>query len=480
MVREKVTIAVVAPVRPEDFFDRLWEGVWEATFDLSSFGVEVENLTTDHHDTAGQQKILKRLLDSDIDSVAILPAHSQALDDLVAQHEARGTPVVTFHADAPASPRSAFVGPNSRAAGTLAAEVLFKLMGGRGRVLSFIGPVERHHCAQRHEGFRAGIERQPYIEETVFPNSVEDVSPDLLAALAQADGIYVGSNDLLGVATALDQAALSLPFVGFSNTEQARHFLKRRIVSAIIDENRYLQGYFAVQKAYGAVIRRELGGKPDNVIVPSNVAFASNAFELNDSLNNAFEMLVRQRTQVLFSYKERLEQANSELLSLAITDPLTALLNRRKFDEVLQQEVDRARRYGPLSLLMIDVNLFKQVNDRYGHQTGDNALKTVAGVLKSSCRSTDFCARLGGDEFAVILPHTDLAGAQLVRDRILQHLSQSPVRIAQQQLTLSLSIGIANLPDNATDAKALIAAADSAMYAVKEQSRSHQSVELMF
>jgi diguanylate cyclase (GGDEF)-like protein len=475
-VRENVTIAVVAPVQPDDFFDHLWEGVWEATFDLSSFGVQVVNLTTDHHDAPGQREILTRLLDDEIDAIAILPAHRRALDDLIAEHDRRGIPVVTFHGDAPSSMRSAFVGPNSHAAGGLAAEVLSKLMGGRGRILSFTGPTEQNHFAQRHEGFRAVLKTRPYLEETLFEKPVDGITPELIAVLTQADGIYVGCQELVAIASALDQAALSLPFVGFSNTERGRHFLDRRIVSAIIEENRYLQGYFAVQKAYESVLLREQGGNLSGVTIPSTVAFAANAFELNDSLNNAFEMLVRQRTQVLCSYKERLEQANADLLSLAITDPLTGLLNRRKFEEAMQQEVARASRSGPLSLLMIDVNLFKQVNDSYGHQVGDEALKTVAGVLKSCCRSTDFCARLGGDEFSIILPHAEAPAAEVVRDRILQVLAGTPLPVDGGRLTLSLSIGIASLPDDATASEGLIAAADSDMYRVKQASRSQQSL----
>ena len=475
-MRENVTIAVVAPVQPEDIFDRLWEGVWEATFDLSSFRVQVENLATDHYDAAGQREILTRALQSDIDAIAILPGHSSALDDLISEHERRGTPVITFHGDAPASGRSAFVGPDSHEAGMLAAEVLSKLMGGRGRVVSFTGPTERHHFAQRHAGFQKGLRGNAYLEEMVFGNRVQGVTPELLAALARADGIYVGCQEMAAVAAALDQTALSLPFVGFSNTERARQYMHRRIVSAIIDENRYLQGYFAVQKAYEAVIRREQGGQLTGVTIPSTVAFSANASELHSSSNNAFEMLVRQRTQVLCSYKERLEKANADLLNLAITDPLTGLLNRRKFEEAIAQEVARALRYGPLSLLMIDLNLFKQVNDRYGHQIGDEALKTVAGVLKSSCRSTDTCARLGGDEFAVILPHTDAAAAEVVRDRILHCMARTPVPAAAHQLVLSLSIGIANLPEDAADCAALMAAADSAMYLVKQASRAVQAL----
>jgi diguanylate cyclase (GGDEF)-like protein len=471
-VSENVNIAVIAPVQPEDFFDRLWEGVWEATFDLSSFGVQVQNLTTGHDDEQDQKEMLKGLLEDDIDGIAIFPAHSCALDDLIADLEQRGIPVITFHGDTASSIRSAFVGPNPNTGGALAAEVLSKLMSGRGRVLSFPGSTEEYYLAQRQEGFLAGLKCQPHIEEAPFSNRVQDVTPELLAALAQADGVYVGCQDLVAVATALDQAALSIPLVGFGNTEQARDFLNRRIVSAIIDENRYMQGYFAVQKTYEAVLVREQGGKLSGVTIPSTVAFRANAFELNHSLNDAFEILVRQRTQVLCSYKERLEKANVELLNLAITDPLTGLLNRRRFQEVIEQEVARALRYGPLSLLMIDLNLFKQVNDVYGHQAGDDALKVVAGVLKSACRATDLCARLGGDEFAVILPHTDATASQVVRDRILRTLAETPFQAGERQLTLSLSIGIASLPDEANDSQTLIAAADTAMYKVKQESRS--------
>jgi diguanylate cyclase (GGDEF)-like protein len=470
MVRENVSIAVVAPLQPDYFFDLLWEGVWEATFDLGAFGVQVQNLVTGRYDPAGQRDILTSLLESEIDGIAILPAHSTALDPLIAEHERRGRPVITFHGDAPASGRSAFVGPNSRAAGALAADVLSKLMRGNGRILSFPGPGERYHCAQRYEGMRAELVRQSGLLESEFPSS-DRVTPELIAALRLADGVYVGFQNW-HVATALEQAGLNIPCVAFSNTEPARGFLERKVISAVIDENRYLQGYFAVQKTFEAVEQRRNGATLDGITIPSTVAFAANARELNESLNNAFEMLVSQRTKALCSYKDRLEQANRELLNLSITDSLTGLLNRRRFEEVMQQEVARAHRYGPLALLMIDLDYFKLVNDRFGHPAGDEALKTVAGVLKSCCRSTDICARLGGDEFAVILPHNDGRAAAIVRDRIQREIARTPFLIAGRPLTLRLSIGAASLPDDANTAEALIAAADRAMYAAKQASRS--------
>ena len=108
-----------------------------------------------------------------------------------------------------------------------------KLVGGRGRVLSFTDPTESHHFAMRHEGFQEALKCWPHLEETVFPNHRQSVAQEMVAAMAQADGVYVCSYDSIGVAQALDEAALNLPFVGFSNTEQTRHFLGRRIISAI-------------------------------------------------------------------------------------------------------------------------------------------------------------------------------------------------------------------------------------------------------
>src|SRR4029077_18133843 len=128
-MQENTTIAVVAPVQPDDFFDLLWQGVWEATFDLGAFDVQVQNLTTERSDVIGQREILAWLLEDSVDAIAILPANSGQLKDLIDQHEARGAPVVTFRGDAPNSKRSSFVGPSPRKAGALAAEVLLKLMG---------------------------------------------------------------------------------------------------------------------------------------------------------------------------------------------------------------------------------------------------------------------------------------------------------------------------------------------------------------
>jgi diguanylate cyclase (GGDEF)-like protein len=471
---QEASIAIIAPLQPEDFFDLLWQGVWEATFDLAPFGVQVRNLPTERYNVQGQQEILTQLLDEKVDGMAVVPAHGEALNHLIDEHEARGTSVVTFHGDAPDSRRSAFVGPDPFQAGVLAGELLAKLMGGRGRAISFPGSSEKHHLSQRAQGFLAEFAEHPGCSVITSPThdfeSLDVFPAEMLETLRSADGVYVGNEDLVRIAAAMEQAGASAPCVGFGNTDSLQPFLARRTVSAVIDEQRYLQGYFAVQKAYEAVVKRGQAVRVSSIRIPSDLALTANASDSRDSLHSAFEMLLRQRTETLVTYKQRLEVANTELLKLSTTDPLTGLLNRRKFEEVLENEVARTRRYGPLSLLMIDLNLFKQVNDQHGHQAGDEVLRGVAQLLKSCCRETDACARLGGDEFAVILPHTDRAAAEVVRDRILKESTQASMTVDGEKLPVTLSIGMASFVE-ARDTAELVAAAEADMYKVKEASR---------
>ena len=478
-MRDNVTIAIIAPVQPDDFFDLLWQGVWEATFDLSSFGVEVQNLTTQNDDVRDQRKTLEALLESRPDAIGLLPVHATALNDLIHQHALRGTPVITFHGDAPDSQRAAFVRPNPHQAGQLAGEVLAKLVHGHGRVLSFPGSLDEFHLAQRYAGFRDALARYAGgIEEAACCFTGAGVTPQFLASFGPVAGFYIG-NDLLSIATVIEQLSARLgvqsPCIGFSNTEQIRPFLERGVISAVIDENRYQLGYFAVQKAYEALLKRGLDTAVASVQIPSTVVFAANSGGAGDSLDSAFELLVRQRTEALLSYKNRLEEANLKLLDLTVTDPLTGLYNRRKFDEALNQEVNRALRYGPVSLLIIDLDHFKLVNDRHGHQAGDDALKVAAQVLQACCRTTDTCARLGGDEFAIILPHADSGSAEVVRQRIQQHIARTMVPLAEGALTIGLSIGAATLPGDASSAVELVAAADASMYRSKQTSRFEQT-----
>lgn len=470
-----VSIAIVAPGQPEDYFDDLWHGVWEATFDLGSFGVQVRNLTTNLHDVAAERQILEQLFEEQVNAIAIVPANISTLNDLIDQHVSAGTPVVTFLADAPTSRRLAFIGPDPYQAGVLAGEVLMKLMGNHGHVISFPGDPYKFHFALRYQGFKAALAGcKDQMSEDASLLDPESFATELYATRRDGVGVYVGNQDLVRVGTALERAGARVPCVGFGITERKHALLARRAVSAVIDDSRYHAGYFAVQKAYQAILARDTGERLAGVRIPSSVVFATNAAESGDSLRSAFELVVRQRTEVLFNYKQRLEKANAELVSLSITDPLTGLLNRRKFEEVIANEVARARRYGDLSLLIIDLNGFKPVNDRYGHQAGDEVLKAVARVLKACCRGTDTCARLGGDEFAVVLPHADSQAANVVRERIHHETLRTRVPIGERELGVALSIGAANMPTDASGVEELIAEADADMYRLKQASKLHR------
>jgi len=466
-----MVIAVIAPAQPAAFFDLLWDGVWEATLDVSPFGVAVQSRITDRSDLAAQRAILASLRGEQIDAIALVPSHATGLNPLIDDYIERGIPVITFHSDAPASRRTLFVGPDALQAGVLAGEVLVKLMGGRGRLLSFPGLGGEHHLAQRYEGLRLELSRHQEVSEVTCAfdaSSPESVAAAIRRQPGPIDGVYICSDQAAGVAEGLELMGIQAPCVGFTNTESARPYLERRTISAIIDESRYQQGYFAVQKAYESILKRG-ESVPKSVLMPSTVIFSSNMRDTagGQPLNEAFEGLVLQRTTTLRTYQQMLEGANRKLEGLATTDPLTGLMNRRKFDEILDQEVARALRYGRLSLLMIDLNWFKMVNDQFGHQAGDAALQAVAKALRSRCRSTDACARLGGDEFALILPNTEAPGAAVVRDSISSLVEEIRLAVGDERIGLSVSIGIATLPDEASTAQRLMAVADADMYRTK-------------
>jgi diguanylate cyclase (GGDEF)-like protein/PAS domain S-box-containing protein len=171
-----------------------------------------------------------------------------------------------------------------------------------------------------------------------------------------------------------------------------------------------------------------------------------------------------------------LKKMTEQLKLLASTDGLTGLLNRRSFDLAIERELAAAARSAaPLSLLMIDVDHFKDFNDHYGHPAGDSCLRQAAHALRNAAvRPTDICARYGGEEFAVILPDTDGAGAFLVAERIrtaIEHL-QIP-HAASPQGIATVSIGLATTsPTEELAQDELIAAADAALYAAKAAGRN--------
>jgi diguanylate cyclase (GGDEF)-like protein len=160
--------------------------------------------------------------------------------------------------------------------------------------------------------------------------------------------------------------------------------------------------------------------------------------------------------------------------ALSVTDDLTQLYNSRYLNQVLRREAKRASRSGrPLSLLFLDLDGFKGVNDTHGHQAGSRALVEASAVIRRCARETDVVARFGGDEFAIILPDTGSEGAAAVGDRVRERLGAHPFLDGDGlQVRLTASVGVATLPDVAASAEELVRAADMAMYQVKESGKN--------
>ena len=160
--------------------------------------------------------------------------------------------------------------------------------------------------------------------------------------------------------------------------------------------------------------------------------------------------------------------------ALSVTDDLTQLYNSRYLSQVLRRETKRASRSGrPLSLLFVDLDGFKSINDTHGHLFGSRALVEAASVIRASARETDMVARFGGDEFALILPDTGSEGAAAVGDRVRDRIAAfSFLRGDGLNIRLTVSVGVATLPDVAASADGLIQAADEAMYWVKDHGKN--------
>lgn len=168
------------------------------------------------------------------------------------------------------------------------------------------------------------------------------------------------------------------------------------------------------------------------------------------------------------------KQLEADLLQLARTDALTGLSNRRHFQERGEEEVLRARRYGrPLSLVMVDVDYFKSVNDAHGHDAGDRVLKALATLLLGTLRATDLLGRLGGEEFALLLPEIDAVEASEIGQRLMQKVAAMQVLLDDgQAITITISAGVAALTAADDGFNGLLRRSDDALYRAKHAGRN--------
>lgn len=192
------------------------------------------------------------------------------------------------------------------------------------------------------------------------------------------------------------------------------------------------------------------------------------ALLIQQETNAVLEQRVRERTQ-------ELEAANERLQEISTTDALTGVRNRRFFDEIMVQETKRSLRSGdPFGLLIIDVDHFKQVNDQYGHQVGDDCLRQIAQVLRNSIRrECDTIARYGGEEFCVLLPNTSSGGVKHVAESLRRAVAMQPMLIDGTVHSITVSIGaVAATPTRVGDHELYVASADAALYDAKHNGRN--------
>lgn len=164
-------------------------------------------------------------------------------------------------------------------------------------------------------------------------------------------------------------------------------------------------------------------------------------------------------------------------MRLADRDPLTNLLNRRRFQEELNSSLAQARRHDTSgALLFLDLDNFKDINDTLGHQAGDEILTHLADILKKRLRESDIIARLGGDEFAILLSHIDASHAQSVAEQIIDSVYSHVMIVHEQPTRVTVSIGIALFPFHGNTSETLLKCADLAMYRAKKEGRNRACV----
>ena len=173
-------------------------------------------------------------------------------------------------------------------------------------------------------------------------------------------------------------------------------------------------------------------------------------------------------TDYLISVQKDLQKKGAELEKLSITDYLTSINNRRKFNEAIKTEALRASRYNhPLSLLLIDIDNFKSVNDTYGHPFGDFVLKSLTTVLQLSIRETDILSRYGGEEFAIILPETEYETARTVSERVRANIEKRKLTTDSGEMSITVSVGLTTISSENIDPDKIIQLTDECLYEAK-------------
>ena len=234
-------------------------------------------------------------------------------------------------------------------------------------------------------------------------------------------------------------------------------------------ENVYFGLYFGSVYGFLSPELATVMGAPVLLIIPKFLNIIAGLVVLSLLLMRWLPLAVKERGQA--------EQRATDLETLASADFLTGLYNRRFFEKLGTVELARCQRYmRPLSMLMIDIDHFKSVNDRLGHAAGDRVLQNVAALCRAKKRESDIVARVGGEEFAVLLPETTELAAMQFAERLRKQVRESTTTVNGQMVNVTISVGVAGASTRTSGVQALMEQADQALYQAKRSDRDQVAV----
>ena len=249
----------------------------------------------------------------------------------------------------------------------------------------------------------------------------------------------------------------------------------RAALSELMEADGDVSGALAAQRLAFAELEQHIQASAEASLHESMVRFDVERFEAENEIYRLRNVELASALDEVRALKDELAQRNAELSELAIRDPLTATYNRRYFLSALGAEVERAHRYDtPLSLAVLDLDDFKQINDTWGHIAGDHVLERVARVLMRHTRANDVVARYGGEEFAIILPATDVDAAAEVCEKLRDMVASLDFSHIDARLRVTFSAGLAQLREEGS-LTALISEGDAQLYAAKNSGRNRIS-----